>query len=43
MKRRIAQITLAIAAVAMLSACIVINTTEAPAAFAPHAAPASAE
>ncbi|MEQ8404596.1 MAG: hypothetical protein RKE49_05820 [Oceanicaulis sp.] len=38
MKKRIAQITLALAAVAMLSACIVINTTSDP-ALAPHAAP----
>ncbi len=38
MKKRIAQFTIALAAVAMLSACIVINSTEDPAL-----APASAQ
>lgn len=42
MKRRIAQITIALAAVAMLSACIVINSTSDPAAFTPPSTPAEA-
>ncbi|MGJ3231849.1 MAG: hypothetical protein ACFE0P_08625 [Oceanicaulis sp.] len=42
MKKRIAQFTIALAAIAMLSACIVINTTEEPSGFAQPGA-ASAE
>ena len=42
MKRRIAQITIALAAVITLSACIVINSTDS-AGYAPQAAPAHAD
>jgi len=43
MKKRIAQFTIALAAVAMLSACIVINSTSDPDtdAFAPQSAQAA--
>ncbi|MEQ8433190.1 MAG: hypothetical protein RIA71_03025 [Oceanicaulis sp.] len=43
MKKRIAQFAIAVAAVAMLSACIVINSTSEPDtdAFAPQSAQAA--
>ncbi|MFP4519301.1 MAG: hypothetical protein ACLFQ5_07595 [Oceanicaulis sp.] len=40
MKKRLTQITLALAAVAVLSACVVITSTSEPAALAPNGAPA---